>query len=757
MKQLAYFTAIAVLLIIAACQNPTNRLPVDPFAASRSFSFPLIDSNAMKLYFEWKFRQCRDVLTAKGALTAPETYLLARCYQELRQLDTAITNYRRIDLNELKEHPYAAFLIENFAYNYSQSLLASSTRYPDSMETIGQLVSTMDKRSLYYDDTLSVYFYYQWNKGNYDLIKNYDFDGEKTTLYKKLARFMTGEDGLLTEALTNYSRSPHKLIYQQILKRIGSVTLSDTNALDALVKIAGDLKDFPKAQAAMERLAALRKDPNRNQIARYLLSIKQNDAKNAVKQMEAFIKSGLASTNTIDFYVGRYIRQKDYKKAMSLLQQWIAKYPKELADDYAECIVRLKQLPVAAKFLIDTAETIPERSAEKLARFLIQTDPNGAIPVLERFLKIRTEYTIALNLGLIYYEQSRYGDAYPFLLKVTLEYPFTYEWLVARRYEKELRSQYSGVFQAQSGDLIDTFPKLDTKQRLYLTLGIRESAPEVFNARLNTGEFAAEYAQQTNSATNYFNIASNLPSDDQIIPAAFYAFGKDMIPYLERTLSAQVKNLPVKDRETERYRLTYRLKDLYKKIGYDGKICDRTDYYLRGQLKERRFYPLLPVSVQREIFPLIEFPTLIELMDNTNTALWVTAAYHQESRFCKDVISWVGAVGMAQVMPATFDGLKKNLKRPEMSNYDFGDNITAGASLFKYLFKRHGNFAYALSAYNAGEGAMSKWRKQFNHKTELWIECIPYDETRDYVKVIWAFRYFYDRLYGLEEFTYPEF
>jgi soluble lytic murein transglycosylase len=57
-----------------------------------------------------------------------------------------------------------------------------------------------------------------------------------------------------------------------------------------------------------------------------------------------------------------------------------------------------------------------------------------------------------------------------------------------------------------------------------------------------------------------------------------------------------------------------------------------------------------------------------------------------------------------------------------------------------------GNFVYATAAYNAGQGRVNRWRKQFEGMpVDLWIESIPYKETQHYVKNVMAYSLVYAR------------
>jgi soluble lytic murein transglycosylase-like protein len=90
----------------------------------------------------------------------------------------------------------------------------------------------------------------------------------------------------------------------------------------------------------------------------------------------------------------------------------------------------------------------------------------------------------------------------------------------------------------------------------------------------------------------------------------------------------------------------------------------------------------------------------------------------QESNFEKTAKSYVGAVGVFQLMPATAKDLGVNPWYPEQ-------NIEGGIKYLKALKSQFGSTKLALAAYNAGPGTVNKYNG-----------IPPYDETRTYVKNI---------------------
>lgn len=118
----------------------------------------------------------------------------------------------------------------------------------------------------------------------------------------------------------------------------------------------------------------------------------------------------------------------------------------------------------------------------------------------------------------------------------------------------------------------------------------------------------------------------------------------------------------------------------------------------------------------------------------------VLALARQESTFRADIVSRSGAVGVMQVMPATARWLASKDSRvsPEQAaRLDSPCNsLRLGMVYLKRMVERSGgNLAYALASYNAGPGNCDKWRRAAPERTlDDFIEGIPIDETRDYVK-----------------------
>lgn len=114
----------------------------------------------------------------------------------------------------------------------------------------------------------------------------------------------------------------------------------------------------------------------------------------------------------------------------------------------------------------------------------------------------------------------------------------------------------------------------------------------------------------------------------------------------------------------------------------------------------------------------------------------------QESLFRPDAASSAGAFGIAQLTRATARETARRWSLPMPDRADLLDpatNITLGAARVAELLERFdGQIPLALGGYNAGERAVERWLPPRAIDSDVWIENIPYNETRAYVRrVLW--------------------
>jgi soluble lytic murein transglycosylase len=154
-------------------------------------------------------------------------------------------------------------------------------------------------------------------------------------------------------------------------------------------------------------------------------------------------------------------------------------------------------------------------------------------------------------------------------------------------------------------------------------------------------------------------------------------------------------------------------------------------------------------------FPLAHEPLFDQAAKRSNIEkTWIYGIARQESAFMYDVRSHVGATGLMQLMPATAKGVSKRL-RLKYSKHKLIDpnyNVRLGSHYLKMLLKRYkGNRVLATAAYNAGPSNVNRWLKRFDGPLDIWIENIPFNETKQYVQRVMAYSTIYSyRLGGLQ-------
>jgi soluble lytic murein transglycosylase len=129
------------------------------------------------------------------------------------------------------------------------------------------------------------------------------------------------------------------------------------------------------------------------------------------------------------------------------------------------------------------------------------------------------------------------------------------------------------------------------------------------------------------------------------------------------------------------------------------------------------------------------------------------ALMREESALDPRAVSPVGAIGLTQLMLPTAREIARQLRMPRPSRSDLmksAVNIRIGARYLGQLIRKFdGSVPLAVAAYNAGGGAVSRWVEARGAlDLDEFVEEIPYDETRGYVKRVLRSFAAYRLLYG---------
>jgi soluble lytic murein transglycosylase len=136
----------------------------------------------------------------------------------------------------------------------------------------------------------------------------------------------------------------------------------------------------------------------------------------------------------------------------------------------------------------------------------------------------------------------------------------------------------------------------------------------------------------------------------------------------------------------------------------------------------------------------------------TLNSLLVTGLIRQESRFEKEILSPVGATGLMQVMPDTGTWIADKIGLAKYSLTNPNDNINLGTWYLDYTHKKYkNNSLLAVASYNAGPGNVDSWVKKYGlNDPDVFVEQIPFKETKGYVESVFGNYWNYLRIYNPE-------
>ena len=129
----------------------------------------------------------------------------------------------------------------------------------------------------------------------------------------------------------------------------------------------------------------------------------------------------------------------------------------------------------------------------------------------------------------------------------------------------------------------------------------------------------------------------------------------------------------------------------------------------------------------------------------------VYAVIKAESDFDPEAESPVGALGLMQMMPETFDWMQTHIggEYDASALLDPEIRIKYGCALLRVLLNEYDNLATAVCAYNAGMGNVTSWLSDPAYSEDgVTLKEIPFEETRLYVQKVLQYKETYEKLYG---------
>ncbi len=133
---------------------------------------------------------------------------------------------------------------------------------------------------------------------------------------------------------------------------------------------------------------------------------------------------------------------------------------------------------------------------------------------------------------------------------------------------------------------------------------------------------------------------------------------------------------------------------------------------------------------------------------------WVFAVVRQESAFMPDARSPVGALGLMQIMPQTGKTIARSLNIPLRTSRQLlepSTSIRFGSQYLRTLLDEFGGHpALATAAYNAGPHRVERWvPSTITMPGDIWVETVPFGETREYVRRVFAYTVIYEQRLGI--------
>jgi soluble lytic murein transglycosylase len=198
-------------------------------------------------------------------------------------------------------------------------------------------------------------------------------------------------------------------------------------------------------------------------------------------------------------------------------------------------------------------------------------------------------------------------------------------------------------------------------------------------------------------------------------------------------------------------------------IGLSKAFFDLGDYYRSLILVLRNYQPYLDGRTQETPADLWVLAYPQGYWDSISTyskkygqdPYFIAAIIREESQFQPTALSPAGARGVMQVMPQTGEWVARNVSVPGFDRsrlFEPDMAINVGTWYVSHLMKRFKNDPLLVAAaYNAGPEAVASWLSRngaAGMERDVFVESIPYMETRGYVKKVLRNYAEYKRIYG---------
>ena len=628
-------------------------------------------------------------------LTDYVLYHLAKSYEQMKDNRNAITWYQRL----INEHPQS-FHFARARYELGKAYYHAGN-YAEALKNFLVLIAG--------------------SKNSY--VRRATYEAAKT--YAKLGNRKQAQD-----------------TYQQLI-HANNADMIAQSSLDALQKLVAGHPELKLTRNQRMTHAMVRF--NRGQLKSAISEFRKAAAGHKDK-----------ATARATYYIGRaYHRQRKYDSALEAYNKIVSLYP---ASGYLTralyqstlCYRRKGQPQLAEKHLIHFIEKYSWSALADDALYdlgWVQENQKQYAKAIASYRRLTTRYTHSnwlprayWRIGWIQYRNEQYTECIETFTTLMKGFPSdsfakaAHFW-IGKSYERQNRLKAAET----------TYSEMAKTSYWYYS-GVAKAHLKRLQSKLGTPVrqeiLAIPRARVTLNSPAWKNIGSKTtPRVQQLMRLKLF---EDALTELEGLVKRD--NSDLRDNYYNLILCFEKLKKFQQAHGYADRLS--------------RFQPLrgknnaIPIELYRRLYPLY----YADLLQKHTTEyeidpLFVAAMIREESRYNADIVSYAGAVGLMQIMPATGRELAGRLKIPRFSKkmlYNPDINIQMGSWYMKSLMNQFdNNHALVAGAYNGGPGRMRRWiaAKQIPDLDEF-IEDIGIDQTRRHIKKVIDSYTIYKQLYS---------
>ena len=468
----------------------------------------------------------------------------------------------------------------------------------------------------------------------------------------------------------------------------------------------------------------------------------ENKREEAAKLFDIY----LANTNNksyrrlgLYYSADNYYKLKNTKKSISLYQTFLKEYPK---DDYVPRIYNIflneslnaNNLISAKRYLTNSLKKFPNNRwtetslksyLRKSLRLKNKTETYYGLKILEeRHSKLRNDFILSWNIWIANeFKDFNKRDEYVLETLLTSKNPYYIKGALTLANKDMLQNVYSNnaynmeeakKFFADSNysktleflNKIQFIDYIATKREDKLVKEARDIAKKIFMQNKFVKDF---YSKKTeNEIFNELSLQTRKESNKSIL---LYYYGDNQNAYNEF------------DKIYSKTQTTYPLFYYAQKIFLDSantkrfmQICNNIGKYFGYPYSQN--VDLLPEEFRKYIYPRY-FDDLVvpEAKYYKIEPEFIYSIMREESLFDSKALSWAGARGLMQLMPATAraENKKMRYKFNPLNLYDSKQNIYLGISHLSWLFQSENasNYIIVAAKYNAGSSRGNRWKNKY--------------------------------------------